>query len=227
MAQSCSTQTDTSPEWARMTRNRIRLERTELDGTTERLCLSDGIRSIAGVDEVGRGPLAGPVMAAAVILDLANIPAGLGDSKAIPSARRQDLSMQILLSADAVAIATASPDEIDTLNIRQATLLAMQRAVAALAMRPDLVLVDGRDVPDFGIPGRAIISGDAKVASIAAASIIAKVARDRLMARLGEIHPVYGFANNAGYGTAEHRAALLIVGPCPAHRMSFAPLKRK
>jgi ribonuclease HII len=210
-----------------MKRNRISLKKTELDGTTERLCLSDAIRFIAGVDEVGRGPLAGPVMAAAVILDLANIPAGLGDSKAIPSARREDLSMQILLSAHAVAIATASPDEIDALNIRQATLLAMQRAVAALAMRPDLVLVDGRDVPDFSIPGRAIISGDAKVASIAAASIVAKVARDRLMARLGETHPAYGFANNAGYGTAEHRAALLIVGPCPAHRMSFAPLQRR
>ncbi len=197
-----------------------------LDGTAEKLCMDHEIALIAGVDEVGRGPLAGPVMAAAVILDLANIPAGLGDSKAIPASRRADLSMQVLLSARAVAIATASPAEIDRLNIRQATLLAMRRAVAALSLRPDLVLVDGRDVPDFGIAGRAIIGGDAKMASIAAASIVAKVARDRMMARLGEVYPAYGFAKNAGYGTAEHRAALLKAGPCPLHRMSFAPLHR-
>lgn len=196
-----------------------------LDGAVERQFICEGISLIAGVDEVGRGPLAGPVMAAAVILDLASIPAGLGDSKAIPQKLREDLSRQVLTTAIAIAIATASPAEIDALNIRQATLLAMRRAVAALALRPDLVLVDGRDTPDFGVQTRAIIGGDAKVASIAAASIVAKVARDALMTRLGLAFPAYGFATNAGYGTKPHLAALLAHGPCPAHRMSFAPLK--
>jgi ribonuclease HII len=201
------------------------LAKPVLDGAYERLCLSDGMGLIAGVDEVGRGPLAGPVMAAAVILDLADIPLGLADSKTIPAARREALSFEVLTCALAVSIATASPAEIDALNIRQATLLAMRRAVAGLSLRPVLVLVDGRDVPDFGIPAHAIIGGDAKIASISAAAIVAKVARDAMMARLGLTYPAYGFDRNAGYGTAEHRSALRIEGPCPAHRMSFAPLK--
>jgi ribonuclease HII len=198
---------------------------TGLDYTLERACLAEGYKLIAGVDEVGRGPLAGPVMAAAVVLDPQSIPDGLGDSKTLSDVRREALSALILGSALAVSIATASPEEIDTLNIRQATLLTMRRAVAGLALRPDLVLVDGRDLPAFGIPGRAVIGGDGKAASIAAASIVAKIARDRMMAKLDLDLPGYGFEQHAGYATVRHRAAIEALGPSVAHRFSFAPIK--
>jgi ribonuclease HII len=188
----------------------------------ERILL--GMRWVAGVDEVGRGPLAGPVGVAAVILDPDNIPEGLNDSKVLTSERRAALSQSILDSALGVAIAFGSVAEIDAFNIRGATLRAMARALGALALRPDFALIDGRDVPEgLACPAHAIVDGDALCLSIAAASIIAKVARDALMARLGERHPEYGFASNAGYGTRAHIEALLRFGPTPHHRRSFHP----
>jgi ribonuclease HII len=181
---------------------------------------------IAGVDEAGRGPLAGPVAAAAVILDAANIPLGITDSKKLSPAERARLFPLILAQARAVAFSFASPAEIDILNIRGATLLAMRRAVLALAISPDLVLVDGRDVPP-GLPceGRAIIGGDAIEASIGAASIVAKVMRDKLMLRLDAQNPGYGFAIHKGYPTAQHRAAIAALGPTVHHRLSYAPFR--
>jgi ribonuclease HII len=180
---------------------------------------------IAGVDEVGRGPLAGPVVTAAVILDLAAIPPGLADSKLLTAARREALYPLILAKALAVGFASAGPVEIDEVNIRAATLAAMGRAVAALSLTPDLVLVDGRDVCAAPCAVRAVIGGDASEPAIAAASIVAKVLRDRLMARLHAAFPVYGFDSHAGYGVESHRAAILRHGPCPHHRHSFAPIK--
>jgi ribonuclease HII len=193
--------------------------------TRETLARSQGLWPVAGVDEVGRGPLAGPVVAAAVILDPDNIPDGLADSKQLSAARREALSGLILGSALGVGIASVSAAEIDASNIRLATLLAMKRAVAALPLTPALVLVDGRDRADVPCACEAIIRGDASVASIAAASIIAKVTRDAMMARLGLIWPVYEFARHAGYGTPKHRNAIAAHGPCPEHRFSFAPVK--
>lgn len=180
---------------------------------------------VAGVDEVGRGPLAGPVVTAAVILDPANMPEGLADSKTLSAKQRETIHDEIMARALAVSFSSASAASIDGLNIRAATLLAMARAVCSLAHVPDLVLVDGRDVIDVAMPCRAIIRGDGSEPAIAAASIVAKVARDRLMARLGEAYPLYGFASHAGYGTEAHRAAILAHGPCPYHRFSFAPIK--
>jgi ribonuclease HII len=191
----------------------------------ERFLVRAGHRCIAGLDEVGRGPLAGPVVAAAVVLDLSNVPEGLADSKALPASRREALFTQILGSAD-VGIATISHAEIDTINIRQASLQAMCRALAALPCRPDMALVDGNDPPRLPCPVEAIVKGDATVASIAAASIVAKVIRDRLMRRLSDTFPAYGFASNAGYSTALHLTALNREGPCPFHRRSFAPLRQ-
>jgi len=191
----------------------------------ERKLIAAGLRWVAGVDEVGRGPLAGPVGVGAVILDPADLPKGLNDSKVLTAARREDLAEAIYAKAIAVSLAFASVDEIDRFNIRGATLLAMRRAVAALSIRPDYALIDGRDTPPGLLcPAHPIIGGDGLSLSIAAASIVAKVARDALMARLDRVHPGYGFARHAGYATPEHSAALLRLGPCPLHRRSFRPV---
>ena len=198
--------------------------RPGLDFALERSLLAAGHRLVAGLDEVGRGPLAGPVVAAAVVLDPARIPEGLADSKALSGRQRERIAAVILESAH-VGIGTASPATIDALNIRGATLRALRRALDALPCRPDLALVDGRDLPDFPCAARAIVRGDASVASIAAASIVAKVVRDRMMTRLGLHLPAFGFERNAGYPTADHRAALLSEGPSRFHRMSFAPCR--
>jgi ribonuclease HII len=177
----------------------------------------------AGVDEAGRGPLAGPVVAAAVILDERQPIAGLDDSKKLTAARREGLDEQIRARALAFAIAQASVEEIDRLNILQATLLAMQRAVAGLRLRPGLVLVDGNRLPVLDMPAEAVVGGDGRVASISAASILAKVHRDRWCAEIDAHYPQYGFAVHKGYGTAAHLEALRAYGACPLHRRSFAP----
>lgn len=195
------------------------------DFSREQDAIRKGLWPIAGVDEVGRGPLAGPVVAAAVILDPDAVPAGLCDSKALSAIRREALFVEIAASALAIGVASATAREIDTVNIRQATLLAMRRAVKALPIAPAFVLVDGNDPPVLSCACEAVIKGDASVASIAAASIIAKVTRDRMMARLSLRFPIYGFAGHVGYGTPAHRAALAEHGPCPEHRYSFAPVK--
>lgn len=191
----------------------------------ETQAIASGLWPLAGVDEVGRGPLAGPVVAAAVILDPQAVPDGLDDSKNLSAARREELFALIAESALAIGVASATATEIDTINIRQATLLAMRRAVAALAVPPAFVLVDGNDPPALACPAESVIGGDAQIASIAAASIIAKVTRDAMMARLCARYPAYGFSAHAGYGTPWHRAALQAHGPCPEHRYSFAPVK--
>ena len=180
---------------------------------------------VAGVDEAGRGPLAGPVVAAAVILDPANVPAGLNDSKKLTEAVRERLFAEICASAD-VAVGIASIDRIDTMNILRANLWAMARAVDGLALRPAAALIDGRDVPPaLPCPGEAVIKGDARSLSIAAASIIAKVTRDRLMVRLARAYPGYGFERHKGYGTKAHKAAIATLGPSPLHRKSFEPIR--
>jgi ribonuclease HII len=181
---------------------------------------------VAGTDEAGRGPLAGPVVAAAVILDPDNIPPGLNDSKKLTASQRDALFDLILATAE-VSIAASGPRHIDEKNILRASLDAMRRAVAGLAVAPAYVVADGRDVPKgLACPGKAVIKGDARSVSIAAASIVAKVTRDRMMARAGLVFPAYGFAKHAGYGTAQHRKAIETNGPCPLHRMSFRPLRR-
>ncbi len=179
---------------------------------------------IIGVDEAGRGPLAGPVIAAAVILGDADIP-GLADSKKLSPRRRADLETQIRAQC-AFAIGEASVAEIDALNILHATMLAMTRAVAALDVTPDMVLVDGNRLPIWPWAARAIVGGDASEPAISAASILAKEHRDRLMLAADAAHPQYGFAQHKGYGTAAHLAALKIHGPCPLHRQSFAPIRQ-
>ena len=179
----------------------------------------------AGVDEAGRGPLAGPVYAAAVILDPAHPMPGIGDSKALTAAGRELLETLIKERALAWAVARAEVDEIERLNILHATMLAMQRAVAALPLRPSRVLVDGNRCPDFDCPSHAVVDGDARVVTIGAASILAKVARDREMVALDERYPGYGFARHKGYGTAEHLEALRLLGPSPIHRRGFAPVR--
>ncbi|GIL02260.1 MAG: ribonuclease HII [Alphaproteobacteria bacterium] len=184
-----------------------------------------GLRRVAGVDEAGRGPLAGPVVAAAVILDPIRIPDGLDDSKKLTRLRRQRCFEAIMASA-AVAWASMPAAAIDRINIRQATLAAMARAVAGLAEPADAVLIDGRDVPrELAGAGRAMVGGDAASLSIAAASIVAKVVRDRLMAQACQDFPGYGFSDHAGYATPAHIAALHRLGPCPLHRLSFAPVR--
>jgi len=180
---------------------------------------------ICGVDEAGRGPLAGPVVAAAVILDPRRPIAGLADSKQLSAARRERLAEEIRARALAYSVALASVEEIDRLNILQATLLAMQRAVAGLALCPREALIDGDHCPRLSIPARAIVGGDASVAEISAASILAKTTRDALMRELHLTHPQYGFDRHMGYATAEHLAALRAYGPCAAHRRSFAPVR--
>lgn len=181
---------------------------------------------IAGVDEVGRGPLAGPVVAAAVILDPERPVLGLDDSKRLSPRRRELLEQRILSSALAWALGRADVGEIDRLNILQASLLAMQRAVAALEMAPERVLVDGNRCPQVAMECRAIVGGDASVPSISAASILAKLVRDREMIELDRNYPGYGFARHKGYPTREHLAALDLLGVTPLHRRSFAPVRR-
>jgi ribonuclease HII len=177
---------------------------------------------IAGIDEAGRGPLAGPVFAAAVILDPARPVEGLRDSKLLTAAARERLAGEIRASALAWAVAWADVAEIDDLNILRATLVAMQRAVAALAIAPEEALIDGNCCPKLPCRARAIIKGDRDVAVISAASILAKTSRDALLQELDVLYPLYGFAQNKGYGTAAHLAALSAHGPCPVHRRSFA-----
>ncbi len=181
---------------------------------------------VAGADEAGRGPLAGPVVAAAVIFDPANIPAGLDDSKKLTADKRSMLFEQIMATGH-VAIASSAAAHIDRSDIRKASLDAMARALAGLQQPPSFALIDGRDVPPgLSCPARAVVKGDARSLSIAAASIVAKVMRDRMMARAAENFPVFGFDRHAGYGTAAHRKAIAEHGPCPLHRMSFRPMRR-
>jgi len=179
---------------------------------------------IAGVDEAGRGPLAGPVVAAAVILDDLNPIAGLNDSKKLTALRREKLFDEIRAKALCCSIAQASVEEIDEINILQATMLAMRRAVEGLRLKPSKVLVDGNRLPVLGVLAEAIVRGDATVPAISAASILAKVTRDRWCATLDQQYPQYGFAGHKGYGPAEHLAALQAPGACPEHRKTFAPV---
>jgi len=188
------------------------------------LTLSAGL--VCGVDEAGRGPLAGPVVAAAVILDPAHPIVGLDDSKVLSAKKREVLFEQIREHALAYCVAEASVEEIDTLNILQATMLAMRRAVEGLALTPDLAQIDGNRCPPLAIRAQAIIGGDALVPAISAASILAKVTRDRQLVEMHQAHPQYGFDVHAGYGTARHMQALEQHGPCVHHRRSFAPVRK-
>lgn len=183
------------------------------------------VQLLCGVDEVGRGPLIGAVVTAAVILDPAKPIAGLTDSKKLSEKRRLDLSEQIKQHALCWALGRAEPEEIDQLNILHATMLAMRRAVAALPIQPQWVLVDGNRSPDFGIPASAVVKGDALVAEISAASILAKVARDNEMHALHQAYPQYGFADHKGYPTAAHLAAIARHGVLSQHRRSFKPVR--
>jgi ribonuclease HII len=201
----------TPAAWRRLARAEARLAG---DGAT-----------VAGVDEAGRGPLAGPVVAAAVILDPGGRWDGLNDSKQVGAQMRDALYARVLDEARAFAWAVVGPRAIDRLNIRRASLEAMRRAVARLRVTPSLVLVDGNDaVPGLPLPQRAVVGGDGTMLSIAAASILAKVVRDRIMERLDRVWPGYGFARHKGYGTPEHLEALARLGPCALHRFSFAPV---
>jgi len=192
----------------------------------ERRAQDDGWTLVAGVDEAGRGPLAGPVVAAAVILRADSAPAGVRDSKCLTAAEREAAYAAVVGGALAWAVAVAEPEEIDRLNILRATEAAMARALAALAPGPCGALVDGRPVRGLPCPHRAIVDGDALSVSIAAASVVAKVTRDRLMADLDAAHPGYGFARHKGYCTPSHFRALERLGPCAIHRRSFAPIAR-
>ena len=195
---------------------------------TEKALLASGIWPVAGVDEAGRGPLAGPVCAAAVILDPKRLPREANDSKKLSAKAREALFDDICGNAQAVGIGLASVAEIDQINIRNATFLAMRRAIEALAVAPRHVLIDGNASPrDLACDVQTIIKGDAISLSIAAASIVAKVTRDRLMLRLHKAWPVYKFADHMGYGTPAHLAALAEHGPCPSHRSSFAPVRAR
>ncbi|VFR17828.1 Ribonuclease HII [plant metagenome] len=197
----------------------------QVDAGQSELFAAPLISIIAGVDEAGRGPLAGAVYAGAVILDPARPIAGLADSKVLTMARREALAAQIQERALAWAVATASVQEIDTLNILQATMLAMQRAVQALSTAPELALVDGNRAPRLACAVRTIVKGDATEACISAASILAKTARDAELLRLHALYPEYAFDQHKGYGTALHLARLREHGPCAEHRTSFAPVR--
>lgn len=186
------------------------------------LIVPDGL--VCGIDEAGRGPLAGPVVAAAVILDPARPILGLNDSKKLSDRKREALAAEIREKALAWAVAEASVEEIDRINILQATFLAMQRAVAALAVRPVSAMIDGNRCPQLPIPAEAVVKGDGKIASIAAASILAKTVRDAQMRELDAVYPQYGFARHMGYPTAAHFAALGAHGASSVHRKSFGPV---
>jgi ribonuclease HII len=195
------------------------------DFALESAALGRGLVRVAGVDEAGRGPLAGPVLAAAVILDPACIPAGLDDSKRLTAARREALA-PLIRTTSIWALGMASVEEIDTLNILRASHLAMVRALIALPTLPDLALIDGNMLPrDLPCGGQAVIGGDGRCLSIAAASILAKVARDAIMRDLDSQHPGYGWAQNAGYPSSAHRTALSTLGPTQHHRRTFAPIR--
>jgi ribonuclease HII len=196
-----------------------------LDGTYEASLRGGNVTYIAGIDEVGRGPLAGPVVAAAVVLDVENIPQGLDDSKNL-SAKRREIIFEHIIASSHIGLSFVPASLIDLINIRQATLLAMRQALAALPVQADYALIDGRDVPPrLSCPAEAFIKGDGRIASIAAASIVAKVMRDRFMKRAAQDYPAYHFERNAGYGTRAHLLALEKYGPSPFHRKSFDPLK--
>ena len=199
-------------------------KRRSPDFQFETNAVQNGALRVVGVDEVGRGPLAGPVTAAAVWLNPAAIPKGLNDSKVLTQAQRQSLSAELLIVAQ-VSIAHASVDEIDSLNILRASHLAMVRAIQGLQSPPDYALIDGNMIPKgISCPAVAIIKGDMRSLSIAAASIVAKVARDAIMVDLAQQHPGYGWETNAGYPTLAHREALVRLGVTPHHRRSFAPV---
>ena len=187
----------------------------------ERKAFADGVKLVCGVDEAGRGPLAGPVCAAAVILPPELVIPGLNDSKKLTDKKRRELYDVITAEAVSSGIAFASEKEIDEINILQATFLAMARAMKKLTPQPELALIDGNRAKDFGLPVRTIVKGDSLSASIAAASILAKVTRDRLMEQYDEAYPQYGFAIHKGYGTKRHYEALREFGPSPIHRMTF------
>lgn len=185
------------------------------------------VAQVAGVDEAGRGPLAGPVVVAAVILDPRRPIAGLADSKVLSEAQRDTLAPRIRARAIAWSVVAVDIDEIERLNILGATLIGMRRALIALAVAPTLALIDGNRLPrELPCPARAIVDGDASEAAISAASILAKTARDRIMRELDPMHPGYGFARHKGYATPEHLAALQRLGPCRVHRVGFAPVRR-
>ena len=198
------------------------------DFSIEARAIAGGRTPVVGLDEAGRGPLAGPVVAAAVILDPDCIPEGLNDSKLLTAAAREELFGTISQTAIALSVASVCSTVIDATDIRKASLEAMRRAAAGLCLVPALALIDGRDVPTgLGCDGRAIVKGDRISVSIAAASIIAKVTRDRMMCRCGRLDPRYGFERHMGYGTEAHRDAITAHGPVARlHRMSFAPLRR-
>lgn len=187
----------------------------------ENACFEEGFRVVCGVDEAGRGPLAGPVCAAAVILPPHLEIPGLNDSKKLTDKRRRELYPIIKEQAIAYGIGFASNEEIDEINILQATYLAMERALAQLSVKPDLALIDGNRAKDFGLPVKTVVHGDSLSASIAAASVLAKVTRDDLMLQQDELYPQYGFAIHKGYGTKAHYEALRTYGPSPVHRMTF------
>ncbi len=191
----------------------------------EKRCYEQGLERLAGIDEVGRGPLAGPVCAAAVILPPGLVIDGVDDSKKLSEKKREALYDIIAAEALAWAAAFVGPEVIDEINIRQATHRAMEMAVAALAVRPDFLLVDGNDKIPFPISGEYIIKGDAKSQSIAAASIMAKVTRDRYMMKMDTVYPGYGFIKNKGYGTQAHMEGIRTLGLCPLHRRSFITAK--
>lgn len=202
----------------------VNVSRPAPDLSFERRAAVAGARRVVGIDEVGRGPLAGPVTAAAVWLDPARIPEGLRDSKQLARARRETMAAQIAQVAD-VSVAHASVAEIERLNVLQAAHLAMRRAIAGLAVAPDHILIDGKIAPGgLPAPAETIVGGDAKVLSIAAASIVAKVARDAIMADLAMACPGYGWETNAGYPTPAHRRALHALGVSPHHRRTFRPV---
>lgn len=197
------------------------------DFQQETTLLCEGFSPVVGVDEVGRGPLAGPVTAAAVILNPKNLPLGVADSKALNAKHRDAAFESIIERAQAISISFVTAAEIDRINIRQASLLAMRRAINGLSLKPGFALIDGRDSLELDCPARAIIKGDATVLSIAAASIIAKVARDGMMRQLALVYPDYGFETNVGYGAKRHLEALARLGPTPFHRLSFAPIRER
>jgi len=195
-----------------------------------RLVFFGGKDVVAGVDEAGRGPLAGPVVAAAVILDVARPIAGLRDSKRLTGAQRRRLAREVRRQARAFALGLASPEEIDGVNILEATLLAMERAILHLGVRPDFIRVDGKQIPRFSgttelFTAEPVVRGDQTVPAISAASILAKVCRDRLMRRWHRRYPLYGFDANKGYPTPAHLLALARFGPCPIHRQTFRPVR--
>ncbi len=216
---------------AEVLERRLRVRRAEARRLSRlfalrRQLLAQGARTVAGVDEVGVGPLAGPVVAAAVVLPVRVRLPGLNDSKQLTRANRERLDREIREQALAVSVAEVSAEEVDRTNVLRASLEAMRRAVSGLGLAPDHVLVDAHTIPDLPVAQTALIGGDARDGSIAAASIVAKVHRDALMRRLDATHPGYGFAQHKGYGTRAHLAALDRLGPSAAHRRSFAPVSQ-